>query len=328
MSDGVVVRTSVGRPLKETHYTPGREKIVIPKGSYLMHDVIIDGDEDLVPENIVKGINLFGVVGTRTPDNMLLFTGTEEPETKLGLWIPCDAEINTIIFSPELAVETGEYPEGTLILPISTYNHFALSEMMPIVYSSAPYVYANGELIRWETAKIGDGEKWNSFNISMPLIQGGTPNASFFEVYDRYLYCQTPNYPTMYTQSSFAEVNGVTKLFLNQRSMHNVYATWISNKPLDVSKYSEMVITAKTTIEHNIGGEPTNYESYAGARIGFKTSASSVMVNNFRAMTDLDPSLEVYKVDISGINEAYLAYQLQAYEYGAITVEISSIILG
>lgn len=328
MSNGIISRTSMGKPLKGKVYMPGVDDIIIDKGWYIMAPQVIKGDKNLVPHNIVKGTTIFGVTGTRTPNELTLYTSLEEPESKVGLWVPCGIEITTIIFSPEYNVESGTYPEGTLILPISTYNKFQLSEMMPEVYSSAPYVFAKGELIRYTGAKIGDGEKWVPFDITMPLIQNGIINPQFFDMYNQYAYCEALQRPLQYSMWSVSEANGLCRMYFNQRSMHNVYLTFMSDKLLDIKKYSKVTIKVKSTIEYDIGGEATHYKSYASAKIGFKTSASSTIVNNFKASADIDPSVETYEIDISYIDSGYLGIQLNAYEYGAITLDISSIVLG
>lgn len=334
MSEGLMFKGSVGIPLPSKTYMPGKEDIIIKKGYFLSGDQIILGDQSLDPENIVKGETIFGVAGNRTPNNLMIYTGEEEPEAKLGLWIPCpEVEINAIVFAPEYGlkqgvVEDGSYVEGTLVLPISTYNHYQLSEMMPVVYSSAPYIFSKGELIRYPNAMIGDGIKWNPFDISIPIIQGGMINKEFFNRFNRTSFCQTPNYPQGYSDVTAAERNGVLFLYFNQRSSHNVYMTWTGDKLVDLGKYSRMTVKVKSAIEYNIGGRPTSYQSFAGARLGFKTSPSSTVVDNFAAQVDVDPAIEEYVVDISYVKTGYLALQLNAYEYGAITVQISDIILG
>ncbi len=46
------------------NYTPGVKDIVIPKGYYLDGKITIQGDLNLVPENIKEGVEIFGVKGT------------------------------------------------------------------------------------------------------------------------------------------------------------------------------------------------------------------------------------------------------------------------
>lgn len=329
MSEGLMFKTSVGIPLSAKTYTPGTEDIIIEKGKFLTGHQTIKGDENLISHNIVKGISIFGVKGDRRPNDLMIYTSDYEPESKIGLWIPCGLEeVTTIVFAPEYNLEQGVYPEGTLVLPISTYNHFQLSEMMPVVYSSAPYIYTKGELIRFTTAKIGTGISWEPFDISIPLIQNGIVNSQFFDKYNRYAFCQTPNYPQGYSDVTAAERNGVLFLYFNQRSSHNVYMTWMSDALIDLSRFSKATIKVKSSVEFNVGGIPSTYQSYAGAKIGFKSSASSTVVNNFKAQADIDASIDTYVLDISYLTSGYLGLQLNAYEYGAITLEISSIILG
>ena len=334
MSEGIMLKGSVGIPLPAKTYMPGTEDIIIPKRFFLSGDQTIKGEPNLVPENIVKDVMMFGVKGSRRPDNLTIYTGEEEPEQKIGLWIPCPkVEINAIVFAPEYDLKQGvytdgRYVEGTLVLPISTYNHYQISEMIPVVYSSAPYIFSKGELIRYPNAMTGDGISWNPFDISIPIIQGGIVNKEFFNKFNRTSFCQTPNYPQGYSDVTAAERNGVLYLYFNQRSSHNVYMTWTSDKMVDLTKYSRMTIKVTSQIEYNVGGKPTSYQSFAGAKIGFKTSPSSILVDNFTALASIDPSIEEYEVDISYVRTGHLALQLNAYEYGAITVQISSIILG
>lgn len=48
--------------------TPGTSNQVVPLGTYLRGDLIILGDENLIPANIPSDVNIFGVQGTRQPD--------------------------------------------------------------------------------------------------------------------------------------------------------------------------------------------------------------------------------------------------------------------
>lgn len=51
----------------ETIITPGTENQIVPSGTYHRGDMTILGDSDLTPENIVKDVDIFGVVGTYDP---------------------------------------------------------------------------------------------------------------------------------------------------------------------------------------------------------------------------------------------------------------------
>lgn len=45
-------------------YVPGAANMTIPARTYLTGEQLIQGDADLRPENIVEGVNIFGIVGT------------------------------------------------------------------------------------------------------------------------------------------------------------------------------------------------------------------------------------------------------------------------
>ena len=51
----------------ETTIIPGTNDHIIPSGTYHRGDMTILGDSDLTPENIVKNVDIFGVVGTYDP---------------------------------------------------------------------------------------------------------------------------------------------------------------------------------------------------------------------------------------------------------------------
>ena len=52
----------------ETTITPGTEDQIIPEGTFLKGDLTILGDPDLKAKNIVKDVEIFGVVGTQVVD--------------------------------------------------------------------------------------------------------------------------------------------------------------------------------------------------------------------------------------------------------------------
>lgn len=54
--------------LDEQTITPGTADLVISAETYLRGDLTIAGDADLIPENIKKGVNLFGITGTAETD--------------------------------------------------------------------------------------------------------------------------------------------------------------------------------------------------------------------------------------------------------------------
>lgn len=56
-------------------YTPKKENIIIPSGKYIDSALTIQGDENLLPENILMGKTIFGISGTAGGGEDLLAIG-------------------------------------------------------------------------------------------------------------------------------------------------------------------------------------------------------------------------------------------------------------
>lgn len=54
-------------------YIPGKENQIIDAGQYLKESQTIQGDANLLPENIVSGKSIFGVVGSASGKKVLIF---------------------------------------------------------------------------------------------------------------------------------------------------------------------------------------------------------------------------------------------------------------
>lgn len=66
-------------------YTPGVADQAIPAGRYLAGAQTIPGDANLVAANIRAGASIFGVTGTMTGAEAMIYTGTAAPAAGLGL---------------------------------------------------------------------------------------------------------------------------------------------------------------------------------------------------------------------------------------------------
>ncbi|MBQ1826613.1 MAG: hypothetical protein II126_01450 [Erysipelotrichaceae bacterium] len=63
--DGVKITGGITSFRSNTFYMPGRNAVTISKkGFYLADDIIIQGDGNLLPQNIKAGVTIFGVKGT------------------------------------------------------------------------------------------------------------------------------------------------------------------------------------------------------------------------------------------------------------------------
>lgn len=74
MTSGGVVPERI---IDEETITPGTENVVLEEGTYLRGPLTILGDEDLIPENIIKGKEIFGVIGNGvTPAIVYEYSGS------------------------------------------------------------------------------------------------------------------------------------------------------------------------------------------------------------------------------------------------------------
>ena len=84
------------KSVQETKIYPTGVDMTIKKGHYLAGDLTMMGDEDLQPENIKEGIDLFGVVGTYRPKGILevpIFEQGEEAYDEFGRMLYLDATL-------------------------------------------------------------------------------------------------------------------------------------------------------------------------------------------------------------------------------------------
>lgn len=107
--------------LDATIIIPGSEDQVIPFGTYLIGDLIIAGDVNLVPENIPQGVNLFGVQGTR-PFNIGVNVWNIYDE-----WIP--TKTGNISFSTKTVEINGNHG-GEIQVSSNVFSHEEITPSM------------------------------------------------------------------------------------------------------------------------------------------------------------------------------------------------------
>ena len=81
-SSGAVISGSIPDQAAQT-IMPGTADKTIPAGRYLAGAQTIKGDPDLIPGNIKKGVNIFGVTGTME-EGATVYSGTGKPSASLG----------------------------------------------------------------------------------------------------------------------------------------------------------------------------------------------------------------------------------------------------
>lgn len=80
---GVAIEGSIPEQAEQT-ITPGTVDKIIAAGRYLTGMQTIKGDADLIPANIKKGVNIFGVVGTME-EGPSIYSGTSKPSSGVGV---------------------------------------------------------------------------------------------------------------------------------------------------------------------------------------------------------------------------------------------------
>ncbi len=87
------------------------DQMAVNKGKYTTGDVTVKGDPDLIPENIKKGVEIFGVVGT-AKEGIAIEKGSFIPET----------DVSVVTIQHNLGVE----PSLAVFFPASGFDNFTI----------------------------------------------------------------------------------------------------------------------------------------------------------------------------------------------------------
>jgi len=117
------------------------DQMAVDKGKYTTGDVTVKGDPDLVPENIKKGVEIFGVVGT----------AEKGIKIEMGSFIP-ESDVTMVTVQHNLGAE----PSVALVYPAADFENAALQ------YTSLGIYIANTDI----------NQVWHS-NTSTVLFAGG-----------------------------------------------------------------------------------------------------------------------------------------------------------
>ena len=103
-ASGAVVTGAIQSQAAQT-ITPGTQDQIIAAGKYLAGAQTIQGDVNLVAENIKKGVTIFGVTGTAEGGDemptgaIMTYAGLTAPDG----WLVCDGTVYNIADYPDLA---------------------------------------------------------------------------------------------------------------------------------------------------------------------------------------------------------------------------------
>lgn len=151
-----------------TTITPNTSNQIIPAGIYLIGDQTIAGDEELIADNIRKGINIFGIDGNFDNLNFKIVGGTTEPEnpTENMIWVnTSDNIINWVISS----IEPNNPEDNMFWIVIDNYEYTKFSVCVDgDIYVSPTNVkqYISGSWVTIES-KIYQNSVWNNL-VTIP----------------------------------------------------------------------------------------------------------------------------------------------------------------
>jgi hypothetical protein len=106
--------------------TPGTsDQMAVDKGKYTTGDVMVKGDPDLIPGNIKKGVEIFGVVGT----------AEEGIKMEKGSFIPTENS-SEVTIQHSLGVE----PAVAIVYPATGFDNFTLHYTVFGIYIADSYL--------------------------------------------------------------------------------------------------------------------------------------------------------------------------------------------
>lgn len=152
---------------KQISITPTIETQVF-KGAF--DKITVEGDNNLIPQNIVEGIKIFGVEGTVSISGGVLnvFVQEKQPEFKEGFWISLENTINEVHLVNNIDIDEIYTNNSLIIKKGNRYKTNLLSNPnklngdMQNSFDEVYYTDENGKIILDVDIYYGNGENWIS----------------------------------------------------------------------------------------------------------------------------------------------------------------------
>ena len=151
--------------------TPGTQNQTINAGVYLTGAQTVVGDMDLVPGNIRKGANIFGVDGVYTDLKFVVVGGTTQPTnpTENMIWVVTDTPITGYYFSADaptnlsngevwISVGTSSPVSFEAVNDLVVYPLAASQQVYGSLTSKVVKTYRNGSWVQWKTSLYEAGD--------------------------------------------------------------------------------------------------------------------------------------------------------------------------
>ena len=180
--------------------TPGTSNKTITSGRYLTGTQTIVGDADLIPENIKKGVNIFGVDGTCESSSLSfsIVGGTTQPSNPANntVWVNTSTAISSWVFSATTPSSPAEgmvwFLTGTasnvafnalnknniMVYPLSTKQYVSGAWVDKIVSS-----YKNGAWVSWWDGYLyKNGDECKNFTGGWGLSGASTRGSTSIKI--------------------------------------------------------------------------------------------------------------------------------------------------
>lgn len=243
--------------------TPTTTDQTISAGVYLTGTQTIVGDADLIPANIKKGVNIFGVDGTCESSSLSfsIVGGTTQPSNPANntVWVNTSTAISSWVFS---ATTPSSPAEGMVWFLTGTASNVAFNalnknDIMVYPLSTKQYVggawvdkivasYKNGAWVSWWDGYLyKNGDEYKYITGGWSLSGTGTKNANSIKIGDDKWHFDINS--TAYTNIG-VNLTGKTKVeaYFTSMKMNSSQSGYIY---LDV--YRDGVRVARKTVAHN-----------------------------------------------------------------------------